>query len=256
MLRLGRSGVCALLAVGVILAAVPSFGAGSLDAVKMRGVLRIGTDATFPPYESVDKDGKLVGFEIDLGNELARRMGLKPEFVNTAWDGIFVALNNGKFDVVISSVTITEKRQEAYDFSLPYRDSHQVVVVKKDEKEIKDRPDLKGKTVGVQIGTTSEKEAKNVAGVREVKSYNTFIEPFMELGFGRIEAIIVTTAVANHFIAQYPDKFKITGEPFFYSKQGVLIRKGEKDLQEAIDKALKGMHDDGWIKKLREKYIV
>jgi len=228
----------------------------SLGDIKARGVLRFGTDATYPPFESVDKDGKIVGFDIDVGNEVARRMGLKAEFINTAWDGIFMALNNQKFDVIISSVSITEKRQEAYDFSTPYKDSYQIVVVKKDEKEIKSKADLKGKKVGVQIGTTSEKEAKGVAGVGEVKSYNTFVEPFMELAFGRVEGIIVNGAVANTFISRYPDKFKIVGEPFLYNKQGIVIRKGEKELKGAIDRVLKEMIDEGWIARLREKYMI
>lgn len=230
--------------------------ASSLDDVKTRGVLRFGTDATYPPFESVDKDGKIVGFDIDVGNEVARRMGLKAEFINTAWDGIFMALNNVKFDVIISSVSITPKRQETYDFSTPYKDSHQIVVVRKEEKEIRSKDDLKGKKVGVQIGTTSEKEAKGVAGVGEVKSYNTFVEPFMELSFGRVDGIIVNGAVATTFVSRYPDKFKTTGDPFLYNQQGIVIRKGEKDLKEAIDKVLKQMLDEGWITKLREKYMI
>jgi polar amino acid transport system substrate-binding protein len=230
--------------------------ASSLDEVKTKGVLRFGTDATYPPFESVDKDGKVVGFEIDIGNEIARRLGLKAEFMNTTWDGIFMALNAKKFDVIISSVSITPKRQEAYDFSIPYKDSYQIVVVKKDEKEIKTKDDLKGKKVGVQIGTTSEKEAKGVAGVAEVKSYNTFVEPFMELAFGRVDGVIVNGDVANNFIYRYPDKFKTTGEPFLYNRQGIVIRKGEKELKEAIDRVLKEMIDEGWIKKLREKYMI
>ncbi|MBW1713888.1 MAG: basic amino acid ABC transporter substrate-binding protein [Deltaproteobacteria bacterium] len=248
-----------VLVVGTLffLAAGPAvLAASSLDQIKARGVLVIGTDATYPPFEYVDKEGKIVGAEIDLGNELARRLGLKAKFINTAWDGIFPALNGKKFDVIISSVSITPKRQEAYDFSVPYKDSAQIVVVAKDNQDIKTKADLKGKKVGVQIGTTSEKEAKKVGGVGEVKAYSTFTEPFMELAFGRIDAIIINKAVAAVFINRYPEKFKTTGEPFLIKKQGVVIRKGEKELKEAIDKALKEMLDDGWIKKLREKYMI
>jgi lysine-arginine-ornithine-binding protein len=230
--------------------------ASSLDDIKAKGVLVFATDATYPPFESVDKDGKIIGFDVDLGNEVAQRLGLKAQFVNTAWDGIFMGLNAKKYDVIISSVSITPKREEAYDFSIPYKDSYQILVVKKDEKDIKAKEDIKGKKVGVQIGTTSEKEAKSVAGVGEVKSYNTFVEPFMELAFGRVEAVIVNGAVANTFIQRYPDKFKITGEPFLYNKQGIVIRKGEKEIKEAIDRVLKQMTDEGWITKLREKYMI
>jgi polar amino acid transport system substrate-binding protein len=247
--------VVGLVSVAMLLA-MPMAWASSLDDVKAKGVLVFATDATYPPFESVDKDGKIVGFDVDLGNEVAKRMGLKAQFVNTAWDGIFLGLNGKKYDVILSSVSITPKRQEAYDFSIPYKDTYQILVVKKDEKDIKTKDDLKGKIIGVQIGTTSEKEAKNVAGVREVKSYNTFVEPFMELSFGRIEAVIVNGAVANTFVQRYPDKFKITGEPFLYNKNGIVIRKGEKEIKEAIDNVLKQMTDEGWITKLREKYMI
>lgn len=230
--------------------------ASSLDEIKAKGVLRFGTDATYPPFESVDKDGKIVGFDIDVGNEVARRMGLKAEFINTAWDGIFMALNAKHFDVIISSVSITEKRQEAYDFSTPYKDSSQIVVVRKDNRDIKSKADLRGKKVGVQIGTTSEKEAKKVGGVGEVKSYSTFTEPFMELSFERIDAVIVNSAVANVFIGRYPEKFKTTGEPFLHKEQGIVIRKGERELKEAIDKVIKQMIEDGWLPKLRQKYMI
>ena len=245
-----------LVSAFLILGLFSTAWSGSLNEIKARGMLRIGTDATYPPFQSVNKEGKIVGFEVDMGNELARRMGLKAEFIDTSWDGIFMALNSSKFDVIISSVTILEKRKEAYDFSIPYRDSYRIVVVKKNDMEIKGKADLKGKKVGVQLGTISEKEAKSITGVGEVKSYNTFTEPFMELSFGRIDSIIVDSSVANHFVKMYPDKFKTTGEPFLYSKQGIVIRKGEKELKEAIDKALKGMFDDGWIKKFREMYMI
>jgi lysine-arginine-ornithine-binding protein len=249
-------GLVVMLVSIAMLSAIPVSWASSLDDVKAKGVIVFATDATYPPFESVDKDGKIVGFDVDLGNEVAQRMGLKAQFVNTAWDGIFLGLSGKKYDVIISSVSITPKRQETFDFSIPYKDTYQILVVKKDEKDIKTKDDLKGKIVGVQIGTTSEKEAKNVAGVREVKSYNTFVEPFMELSFGRIEAVIVNGAVANTFVQRYPDKFKITGEPFLYNKNGIVIRKGEKEIKEAIDKVLKQMTDEGWITKLREKYMI
>jgi len=245
-----------LLMALMILVPASAGWASSLDEIKAKGVLVFGTDATYPPFESVDKDGKIVGADIDIGSEVARRMGLKAEFSNTAWDGIFPALNGKKFDAIISSVSITPKRQEAYDFSIPYKDSAQIVVVRKDDDQIKTKDDLKGKKVGVQIGTTSEKEAKKVGGVAEVKAYSTFTEPFMELAFGRVEAVIVNQAVAAVFIQRYPEKYKTTGEPFLIKEQGIVIRKGEKELKEAIDKALQEMHQDGFIKKIREKYMI
>jgi polar amino acid transport system substrate-binding protein len=256
MKRLGQKGLLVILIGLITLLPASMVFASSLDEIKARGVLVFGTDATYPPFEYVDKDMNIVGAEIELGTELARRMGLKAKFVNTAWDGIFPALGGKKFDVIISSVSITPKRQEAYDFSIPYKDSAQIVVVSKDNQDIRTKVDLKGKKVGVQIGTTSEKEAKKIGGVGEVKAYSTFTEPFMELAFGRIDAIIINKAVAAVFIKRYPKKYKTTGESFLIKKQGIVIRKGEKELKSAIDKVLEEMLKDGWIKKLREKHLI
>lgn len=256
MKRLLEKGLLVVLIALITLLPASMAAASSLDEIKAKGVLVFGTDATYPPFEYVDKDMKIIGAEIELGTELARRMGLKVKFINTAWDGIFPALQAKRFDVIISSVSITPKRQQAYDFSMPYKDSAQIVVVSKDDKDIRTKVDLKGKKVGVQIGTTSEKEAKKVGGVGEVKSYSTFTEPFMELAFGRIDAIIINKAVAAVFIKRYPEKYKTTGEPFLIKNQGIVIRKGEKELKEAIDKVLEEMLKDGWIKKLRNKHMI
>jgi polar amino acid transport system substrate-binding protein len=253
----GKPWLAVGVAVVVLLAgAGPVLGASSLEAIKAKGEVVFGTDATYPPFEFVDKNGQVVGAEIDLAAEVAKRMGLKFKAVNIAWDGIFAALNGGKFDLIISSVSITPKRQEAYDFSLAYKDSAQTMVVRKGTQGIKAPGDLKGKTIGVQLGTTSEEEAKKVAGVKEVKSYSTFTEPFMELAFDRIEAIIVNLNVAQTFMARYPDKFELAGTPFLHREQAIVIRKGEKELKEAVDKALKSMFDDGWIKGWREKHMI
>ncbi len=256
MKRINTKGLSLILIALATLVPLSAAFASSLDEIKAKGELVFGTDATYPPFESVDKDGRIVGADIDIGAEVARRMGLKAKFVNTAWDGIFPALNGKKFDVIISSVSITPKREEAYDFSIPYKDSAQIVVVAKENQDITTKADLKGRKVGVQIGTTSEKEAKKIGGVGEVKAYSTFTEPFMELAFGRIDAIIINKAVAAVFIERYPDKYKTTGEPFLIKEQGIVIRKGEKELKEAIDKALQSMLDDGFIKKIREKYTI
>lgn len=257
MMEILKKRVILIAVISIIaLFAAPAVFASSLDEIKARGVLVFGTDATYPPFEYVDKDMNIVGAEIELGNELARRMGLKAQFINTAWDGIFPALDGKKFDVIISSVSITPKRQEAYDFSIPYKDSSQVVVVRKDEQNIKALEDLKGKKVGVQIGTTSEQEAKKIGGVGEVKAYSTFTEPFMELAFERIDAIIINMAVAAVFVARYPEKYKTSGESFLTKEQGIVMRKGEKELKEVIDKTLQEMLNDGWIKNLREKHMI
>ena len=148
-----QRGVAALLLS--LFFAVPTFAQSALDRVHKSGELRIGTDATYPPFETAE-GGQYTGFDIDLGTAIARELGVKPRFVNAAFDGIFPALQNGTFDVVMSSVTITPERSASMLFSDPYYDSGQLIVVNQDRQGITTPDDLKGKTVGVQINTTAQ----------------------------------------------------------------------------------------------------
>ncbi len=126
------------------------------------GVLTVGSDVAFPPFESKDeKTQEIVGFDVDLATEVAKRMGLQVEFVPANFDSIIPALKAGKFDCVISAMTITEEREKQVDFSDPYIDSNQSLAVKKGST-IKSSKDLKDKIVGVQRGTTGELKAKEL----------------------------------------------------------------------------------------------
>jgi len=124
--------------------------------------ITIATDATWPPMEMVDTNKNIVGFDIDLMNAAAKAGGFTVEFKNTAWDGIFAGLENGKYDAVMSSVTITDERKKTMDFSLPYINAGQILVVKNETQGVTKLDDLKGKTVGAQIGTTGAFEIDKV----------------------------------------------------------------------------------------------
>ena len=119
------------------------------------GVIKVGTNAEYPPFESVDETGKVIGLDIDVMNAIAKAAGFEVEFVNTRWDGIFVALSSGEFDAVASAATITDERKQAVDFSDPYFNAGQVLSVKQDS-DITSLDDLAGKRVGVQLGTTGD----------------------------------------------------------------------------------------------------
>ena len=119
------------------------------------GKIKVGTNAEYPPFESVDASGKIVGFDMDLVTAIAKAAGFEVEFVNTRWDGIFVALASGEFDAVSSAATITEERKQTVNFSDPYFNAGQMIAVKQDSA-IKTPDDLNGKKVGVQLGTTGD----------------------------------------------------------------------------------------------------
>src|SRR3982751_1721057 len=140
-----------------------AFAQSSLERVRRSGELRVGTDATYPPFESAE-GGVYEGFDVDLAKAIARELGVQARFINSGFDGIFPALQNGSFDVVMSSVTITPERSASMLFSDPYYDSGQLIAVNENTQGVTTPDDLKGKRVGVQINTTAQYELEKREG--------------------------------------------------------------------------------------------
>ncbi|GAB4296576.1 MAG: basic amino acid ABC transporter substrate-binding protein [Desulfuromonadia bacterium] len=213
----------------------------------------VATDATWPPMEMVDKNKKIVGFDIDFMTAVAKEAGFEVEFKNTAWDGIFAGLEAGKYDAIISSVTITPERQKQYDFSLPYIDAGQILVVPKVSTATK-LADLAGKKVGAQIGTTGAFQVKKSKGV-ELKSYDEVGLAFEDMAAGRIQGVVCDEPTAIIYALkkeEYKSKFKIVGKPFTKEAYGIVVKRGNKELVDLINRGItrvKGKKLDVAIKK-------
>jgi polar amino acid transport system substrate-binding protein len=218
--------------------------------------ITVATDATWPPMEMVDANKNIVGFDIDFMNAVAKEAGFTVTFKNTAWDGIFAGLDSGQYDAIISSVTITEERSKKYDFSLPYIDAGQILVVPKGEKAAK-LGDLKGKKVGAQIGTTGAFEVKKVAGV-ELKTYDEIGLAFEDMAAGRIFGVVCDEPTAIIYALQkqeYKEKFKIAGKPFTKEAYGIVVKKGNKELVELLDKGIKAVKAKKIDQQLKKKWL-
>lgn len=219
--------------------------------------ITVATDATYPPMEMVDANKNIVGFDIDLLTAVAKEAGFKVTFKNTAWDGIFAGIATGKYDAIISSVTITEERQRAMDFSIPYINAGQILVVPKDMKNVVKLSDLKGQKVGAQLGTTGSFEVKKMEGV-ELKAYDEIGLAFEDMAAGRISGVVCDTPIAANFALQrdeYKEKFQIVGEPFTDEYYGVVVKKGNKQLLDLINKGIKAVQDKGIDKQLENKWL-
>jgi len=219
--------------------------------------ITVATDATWPPMEMVDKDKNIIGFDIDFMNAVAKEAGFKVEFKNTAWDGIFGGLDLGKYDAVISSVTITEERQKTFDFSLPYINAGQVLTVPRDLTGVESLADMKGKFVGAQIGTTGAMEVKKTDGVKP-KNYDEIGLAFEDMASGRIQGVVCDTPVAADYAlqrAEYKAKFMIVGEPFTDESYGIVVKKGNKELIDLINKGVKAVQAKGIDKELEKKWL-
>jgi len=218
----------------------------------------IATDATWPPMEFVDEESKeIIGFDIDLMAAIAKAGGFTYEFKNTAWDGIFAGLRAGKYDAVMSSVTITEERQKEMDFSKPYINAGQILVVPEKTKGVSTLQDMKGMTVAAQIGTTGAFEIEKIDGV-ELKTYDEIGLAFEDLVNGRIDGVVADTPVAADFALQsdnYKGKLKIVGEPFTEEYYGIAVQKGNTKVLDAINAGLDGVIGTDAYAKVEKEWL-
>lgn len=223
----------------------------TLKRAQRRGYLLVGSDVTYPPFEYME-NGKPVGFDVDLINLIAKEMGLeRAEIMDTAWDGIFAALKTEKFDIIISSVTITEERKLEMLFSDPYYNSGQVIAVRKDDNRINNENDLKGMVVGVQINTTGDFATQEIPGIKEIKRYDDIQQAFQDLEIGRIDAILNDLPV-NAYFASTRKNVKLVGNLLTVEQYGIAARLVDVDIVNEINKALKNLKESG---KYRELYL-
>lgn len=219
--------------------------------------IKVASDCTWPPMEIVNENKELVGFDIDLIKAIAREANLNVDISNTAWDGIFAGLGSGEYNAIISSVTINDERKAKMDFSDPYLNAGQVLIVKKDNNQIKSLSDLKGKAVGSQINTTGATEIQKVEGVI-CKTYDEIAFAVEDLAKGRIDGVVCDTPTAANYVLK-KDKYKnilqLTGEPFTSEYFGIVTRKGDTDLLNAINLGLKKVKESGELQKLEDKWL-
>lgn len=219
--------------------------------------ITVATDATWPPMEFVNQDKEIVGYDIDLMNAIADAAGFEVVFQNTAWDGIFAGLATGEYDAVISSVTITEERQETMDFSDPYINAGQVLIVQQSTSGVTELADLAGQTVGAQIGTTGAFEIQNADGV-ELATYDELGLAIEDLANGRIAGVVADTPIAADFVLQneeYSATLRIVGEPFTEEFYGIAVNKGNAEVLALINEGLDAVQAEGIPEQLEDKWL-
>lgn len=226
----------------------------SLERVQKAGKLTIGVDDSYPPMEYRDESNNLVGFDVDLGNAIAGKLGVKAEWIPTDWNGVVLALNASKFDIVLSAMSITDERKNEIDFAGPYIDGGQIIVVKSGSS-IKTSADLKDKVLGCQLGATGEQAAMKIQGTKEVKKYDKITEAFHDLTAGRIDAVIVDGQVGGYYTKKEPNAFVILEEKLTKEPEGIGVRKADKKLNAAIQKALDDLKADGTLTNLSNKWF-
>lgn len=249
--------VISLILTAALLTAVGSaFGSDPLK-------IRIGTEGAYPPFNFIDEKGQLQGFDIDIAKALCDEMGAKCEFVVQDWDGLIPGLLAKKFDCIIASMSITAERKRKVDFTDKYYNTPARFVARKSEAMELFKNGIKGKTVGTQRATVAENFLRdNFSGLVKIKSYATQDEANLDLIAGRLDLVVADSVVLLGGLLKKKEgkDFMFVGPGFTDKKWfgdgiGIAVRKGENDLREKFNQAIKKIRSNGKYQAINAKYF-
>jgi polar amino acid transport system substrate-binding protein len=263
----------------MIAALAPAFLAGTvstasagetLDRVMQNKVLVEVTDQAYPPFSFINESGEVVGFDVDISKEIAKRLGVEYKVETPSWEIIVAGNWNKRWDICVCSMTPTAERAQVLNFVNEYYAAPAVVVVNVDNNDIKSAKDLTGKKVGAQGGTTYEKyllkelkiemapEVEFPFGDLTTVPYDSEDTAFQDLALGtgkRLDAIVSNFLTAKERVDKNADKFKIVGEPVYGEPIWVAVDKGDPEWEAKIKQLFKEMEADGTLKAISEKWI-
>lgn len=245
-----------VLAIGLVGLGLssPALAQTALDDIKSAGALRVGTEGTYAPFTFHDGSGALVGFDVEIAREIAKRIGVEAQFVEGPWDGLIAGIDANRYDVVINQVGITDERKAKYDFSEPYIASKAALVVKGDNTDITSFEDLQGKKAAQTITSNFGKLAQaNGAEIVPTEGFDQSIALVLQ---GRADATINDSLSFFDFKKQKPDAdVKIAATQADADYSGVLLAKNKPELLDAINKALADIKADGTYATISQKYF-
>jgi polar amino acid transport system substrate-binding protein len=264
--------LAALASMAIIGLTQTGFAGETLDRVMKNKVMVETTDRAYPPFSYIDDKGDVVGFDIDVAREVAKRLGVDMKVETPSWEIITAGNWKGRWDICVCSMTPTKERAEVLDFVLQYYAAPAIVVVNADNNDIKGAADLNGKKVGAQAGTTYEKYIMkelviDIPGAEKVTypfnelttvPYDSEDTAFQDLALGggkRLDAIVSNYLTAIDRVKKAPDKFKIVGDPVFGEPIWISVDKGDAEWEAKIKEILKQMSDDGTLKAISEKWV-
>lgn len=231
----------------------------TLEEIVQRGELRVGFEAGYLPFEMADKTGRFIGFDIDMAKEMAKALDVKFVPVNTSWDGIIPALNTKKFDILISGMTITQKRNISVNFADPYIIVGQTILLnKKWEGKVKSYKDLNDPkfTITSKLGTTGEQAVKRMIPRANYKSFEVESEAALEMMNGKADATVYDLPFCATFMAQQgAGKVIFLDEPFTFEPLAWAFRKGDPDFENWLNNFLRQMKNDGRYDVIYNKWI-
>ncbi len=230
----------------------------SLTDLQAKGTMIVGIDDQFPPMGFVGEDGEITGFDVELSKLVAEKLGVEAEIQPIDWSAKEMELNSGNIDVIWNGYTITAERIEQVEFTKPYLNNEQVLVVANDST-YNAKADLEGKIVGAQVesaGLAALNADTEFAGtLTEVPEYDDYMMALLDLGSSRLDGIAIDKIYIGYTMAQEPGKYRMLDESLSDEYYGIGCAKGAVALREAIDKALDELYEDGSIEALSTKWF-
>jgi len=241
-----------LLLCGLLAAGAASAQSNTLDHIKEKGVVVIANGGAFPPFGFVE-NGTMVGFDIDLGNEVAKRLGVKPDWQKIDFSGLLPALTSKRVDMLITAMTWTPERAERITFSTPYYNSG-IAAAYKAGNPTAAPSDLAGKIVAVQIGSAGERYVRELGTAKQVKTYNDFLLAFADVEAGRADLVVNTLPVIRYNANRRPSQLEVS--PTWDSRDvGINTRKEDQELLAEINRIMADLKQEGFLQRLDAKWF-
>jgi polar amino acid transport system substrate-binding protein len=248
--------VCSGVLLFLVAAPLPLAGAAdTLHRIQKEGVLKWGADAEGgAPYVFPDpqQPASLIGFEVEIADALARKLGVRAQMVQNQWDGLVPALQRGNFDIVLNGLEITEHHRRQIALTQPYYVYSQQIVTRKDNQSLTNLASLKGHAVGTLSGTVAQRMMEQAGGI-DVRIYPGQVEPFRDLNNGRTEAAMLDRPIAVYYLTKEPN-LKAAGEPFAPGYYGIGVRKEDQTLLLALNQAIAELRGDGTLERIYRKW--
>lgn len=225
-----------------------------LNRMEKTKVLNVAFEGTYPPFNFLNDKDEFQGFDVDISNEIAKRLGVKANFIATKWDALIGGLKADKFDIIIGQMTVTEERKKSVDFTDPYVITGSVLVTREETNDITRLEDITGKKVGVGGGTTFEKVATSVDGA-DVKLYKSVSDYLEDLTNKRLDVIINDQLLISYNIKENNLPIKIASDIVNKDEIGMAVKKGNEDFIKKVNAALSDMKEDGTYNEIYKKWF-
>lgn len=227
-----------------------------LARIKSDGVLKVGLEGDWQPFSYHDDKDKLIGYDVEVAQNIARKLGVKSKIVEGPWDGLFAGMDAGRYDMVVNGVDVTPERAKTYDFTVPYAHDRTVLITRADNRDIKRFEDLKGKTTANSIGSTYQEIGERYGA--KVSGVDTLAETLQMVKNRQVNATINAASSFGDYMKHRPDEpLKVVATLDQTTDYAIPLKKGEDNasLKEAVNKAIEEMRADGTLSKLSQKYF-